>query len=492
MMRPSSVFSAILCTLACAGAAAPILAAPTGFAILDDARAFRGRITYVAHRTDTMPAPRIAGTLSIGNARWAVEERSTSAVASAGSDGGTLQGGGLNTGVDDPLAAGSIVNAWALAMGTLSQVPPAHTPATDADWQSANIRLYLNDTRDAVQGLADTAGAGDVTFALDDWIDVDGIRLPSHVMRLRDGAPEATYLVEEYTVLRAPVLAAIASLPRAKTISDAAGGNGILAPQPPVEFQHRDFPWRLVSSAFGLLLLGVMVVAWTRRDAFVEMLRTRVQVDPRGWKARGVSVFVTSDGRMWFDGAEYLIDPQFYGRRAIVQSSPLFLRIGAREVPRAVIVARKFRVPALRIAMIERSRSTGFSLIENIVAIGLFSMVIVGAVYPTLAVMANGDRIARTQSDAVRLAANALNDEEIASAYGAVNVGTMKTQNGALTLVVTVEVSKSGVAGAFDIDVAVLEPGGRTLAHAISTVGPPVQAPPPPGHTPNPSPAPSG
>jgi type II secretory pathway pseudopilin PulG len=175
-----------------------------------------------------------------------------------------------------------------------------------------------------------------------------------------------------------------------------------------------------------------------------------------------------------------------------VQSSPLFLRIGAREVPRAVIVARKFRVPALRIAMIERSRSTGFSLIENIVAIGLFSMVIVGAVYPTLAVMANGDRIARTQSDAVRLAANALNDEEIASAYGAVNVGTMKTQNGALTLVVTVEVSKSGVAGAFDIDVAVLEPGGRTLAHAISTVGPPVQAPPPPGHTPNPSPAPSG
>jgi hypothetical protein len=115
-------------------------------------------------------------------------------------------------------------------------------------------------------------------------------------------------------------------LPRAKTISDAAGGNGILAPQPPVEFQHRDFPWRLVSSAFGLLLLGVMVVAWTRRDAFVEMLRTRVQVDPRGWKARGVSVFVTSDGRMWFDGAEYLIDLQFYGRRAIVQSCPRVCR----------------------------------------------------------------------------------------------------------------------------------------------------------------------
>lgn len=491
-MRPIFVYSAFVCALACAGAAAPIAAATTGFTILDNAQAFRGRITYVAHRTDALPAPRISGTLTIGNAHWSVEERSPDALATANAGGGTLQGGGFNTGVDDPLAAGSVANAWALVMGTLSASAPGRDPTADDIWQSANIRLYLNDTRDAVQGLADTAGAGDVSFAFDDWIDVDGLRLPSQVMRLRDGAPEATYEIQEYAVLRSPALAATSGPPRAKALPDAAGGAGLLAPQPPVEFQQREFPWQLVSSAFGLLLLGVMVVAWTRRDAFVEMLREHIQTDPRGWQARGVSVFVTSDGRLWFDGAEYRIGPQFFGRRAIVQSSPLFLRIGAREVPRAVIVARKFRIPALRIAKSERFRSAGFSLIENIVAIGLFSIVVIGAVYPTLAVMANGDRIARTQSDAVRIAANALNDEEIASAYGAVSEGTIRTQYGALTLVLTVEASKSGVSGAYDIDVAVQDASGSALAHAISTVGPAVQAPPPPGHTPNPSPVPSG
>jgi hypothetical protein len=492
MMRPNFVFAAILCLLAAASAAAPILAAPTGFAILDNARAFRGRITYVAHRTDALRTPKIAGTLIIGNTRWSIDERSPSAIATADGSGGTLRGGGFNTSVDDPLAAGAIANAWALAMGTLSAVPPARTPTADAIWQAANYRFYLNDARDAVQGLADTSGSGDVSFAFDDWIDIDGVRLPQAVMRLRDGAPEASYEVREYTVLRSPSLAAAPAAPRTKAIPDGAGADGALPPQPPIEMEHRDFPWQSVSSAFGLLLLGVVVVAWTRRDAFVEALRTRVQTDPRGWQARGVSVFVTSDGRMWFDGAEYVVGPQFFGRRAVVQSSALFLRIGAREVPQAVVVARKFRIPALRAANSQRSRSAGLSLIENIIAIGLFSVVVVGAVYPTLAVMANGDRIARTQSDAVRLAANALNDEEIASAYGAVNEGTAQIQYGALTVVVTVGPSKSGVADAHDIDVAVQDGGGRTLAHAISTVGPAVQAPPPPGHTPNPSPAPSG
>jgi hypothetical protein len=311
-------------------------------------------------------------------------------------------------------------------------------------------------------------------------------------MRLRDGAPEASYVVEGYIVLRSPALAAATAAPRTKALPDGSGGKGLLAPQPPIEMQHRDFPWQLVSSAFGLLLLGVVVVAWTRRDAFVEALRARAQIDPHDWAARAVSVFVSADGRMWFDGAEYVVGPQFFGRRAVVQSSALFLRIGAREVPRAVIIARKFRIPAMRTANVERSKSAGLSLIENIIAIGVFSMVVVGAVYPTLAVMANGDRIARTQCDAVRLAANALNDEEIASAYGAVNEGTARIQYGALTVVVTVGPSKTGVADARDIDVAVQDSSGRTLAHAISTVGPAVQAPPPPGHTPNPSPAPSG
>jgi type II secretory pathway pseudopilin PulG len=152
------------------------------------------------------------------------------------------------------------------------------------------------------------------------------------------------------------------------------------------------------------------------------------------------------------------------------------------------VVARKFRIPALYSAKVWRSRSAGLSLIENIVAMGLFVSVVVGAVYPTLVVMANGDRIARMQDDAVRLAANALNDEEAASAYGPITDDSVRMQAGALTVVVTVGPSQSGVAGAHDIDVAVEDAGGHALAHAISTVGPAVPAPPPPGQTPNPSP----
>ena len=320
-----------------------------------------------------------------------------------------------------------------------------------------------------------------MSFAFDEWVDVAGLRMPRRVMRLRDGAPEASYSIEEFSVLRSPTLVAAAPAPRATTWPESSGSAGLVSPQSPIALQRVDFPWRFVSSAFGLLLLAIVAVAWTRRDAFVETLRRQIEIDPRGWQARGVSVFVASDGRMWFEGAEY-----------VVQSSPLFLRIGAREVPRAIVVARKFRIPALRFAHVVRSRSTGISLIENIVALGLFAAVVVGAVYPTLVVMADGDRIARTQNDAVRLAANAMSDEEVASAYGAVSVGTVRTQAGALTVIVTVGPSQSGVAGAHDIDVAVEDTAGRVLTHAISTVGPAVPAPPPPGHTPNPSPGPSG
>ena len=140
-MRPNFVFSAFVCALLCAGTAAPILAATTGFAILDNARSFRGRITYVAHRTDALPAPRIIGTLTIGNTFWSLDERSPDALATANSSGGTLQGGGFNTSVADPLAAGAIANAWALAMGALSEVSPAHNAVAGGIWQTANLRL---------------------------------------------------------------------------------------------------------------------------------------------------------------------------------------------------------------------------------------------------------------------------------------------------------------------------------------------------------------
>jgi len=487
-MRPGFVFSAIICAVVCGGAWSPALCAPTGYAILDAAHSFRGRITYIARRTDAVPAPRIAGTLTIGDSFWLVDERSSLATATAGNKGGSVQGGGFSADVDDPLSSGAVANAWAVAMGTLSASAGTRIAAGDAVWQTLALRLYLNETRDDVVGLADVAGSGSVSFAFDKWADVAGVRMPERVMRLRRGVPEAAYSIEGFTVLRESLVGAPPPAPRATQRAEISGSTGYVAAQAPIELQRIAFPMRMLSSLFGALLLAIFVVAGTRREALVEELRSRVQGDPRGWQSRGVSLFVSSDGRLCFDGSEYIVGPQFYGRQAVIQSSPLFLRIGAREVPRAIVVARKFRIPALRFAKILRSRSSGLSMIENIVAMGLFAAVVVGAVYPTLVVMANGDRIARTQTDAVRLAANALNDEEIASAYGTVTDDSVRMQDGALSVVVTVGPSQSGVAGAHDIDVAVEDVTGRALAHAITTVGPAVPAPPPPGQTPNPAP----
>jgi len=488
MMRPTFIFPALLCASALCCVSLSALAAPSGYPILDDARSFRGRILYVAQRADSLPAPRIEGSLTIANGSWRVDERTTATFATASNSGASLQGGGFSTSVADPLASGAVVNAWAVALGTLTADPGSWADRA-AIWQAAGLRFYLSAIRDRVAGLTDSAS--DVSFAFDGWQDVGGLRLPGRVMRLRNGAPEASYSIDDYSVLRSPTLAALPAVSHAKA-PDFWGSSGVVAPQPPIELQRVAFPMRLIASCFGLLLLAVFVVAWTRRETLLEDVRQRIQADPRGWQARGVSVFVSADGRMWFDGAEYVVGPQFYGRRAVVQASPLFLRIGAREVPTAIVVARKFRIPTLRAAKNARARSAGLSLIENIVAIGLFSAVVVGAVYPTLVVMASGDRIAHTHDDAVQVATNALNDEEVASAYGTVSDGTVTTPVGALTVVVTIGPSQTGVATAHDIDVAVTDRSGSMLAHVISTLGPAVPAPPPPDHTPNPSPEPSG
>jgi hypothetical protein len=488
-MRLNFVFSALLCAEALCFASVPALAAPSGYPMLDDARAFRGRILYVAHRADSLPAPRIEGSLTITNVSWRDDERTSATFATAGNRGAALQGGGYSTVVDDPLASGAIVNAWTVALGTLTASPGSWASERAAIWKTAGLQIYLSATRDRVAGIADSAGG--VSFAFDGWQDVGGLRLPGRVMRLRDGAPEASYSIEDYRVMRSPAFAALAVVPQPKP-PEFSGSAGVVAVQPPIELPRVSFPMRLIASLFGLLLLAVFLVAWTRRETLLEELRQRIQADPRGWQSRGVSVFVSADGRMWFDGAEYVIGPQFYGRQAVVQASPLFLRIGARDVPRAIVVARKFRIPALRAAKNARMRTAGLSLIENIVAIGLFSAVVVGAVYPTLVVMASGDRIAREHDDAVQIAANALTDEEVASAYGTVSDGAVTSHEGAMTVVVTIGPSQSGVASAHDVDVAVTGPSGSVLAHVVSTLGPAVPAPPPPDHTPNPSPEPSG
>ncbi|HLJ82614.1 MAG TPA: prepilin-type N-terminal cleavage/methylation domain-containing protein [Candidatus Eremiobacteraceae bacterium] len=485
-MRSLAGFFALAGTLTVA--AAPAFAYP----VLDQAHAFRGRITYTVRNASDASAPSASGQLVVDRSGWVLEEHAPSEVARAGSHGASVDSPGVHVGVDDPLAAGSIANAWAVAVGTLA-TEPVSSIAGDAVWKTARLRLYLNDARDSVVGMADTAGVGDVSFAFDDWTDVSGMLLPRRIMRLRGGVSEASFSVSDYTVLRAIPTGPLPS-PIRHAIMD--GSVGWTAGQAPVRLAAIEFPWRLFLTAFGLLMLALIAVAWTRRDALLQRLCLWVEDDPRGWATRGVSVFVSPEGRLLFDGSEYRVGPQFYNRPAVVQSSPLFLRIGSRDVPRSVIVARKFRPLSAaanargRSARSQHTRSAhGFSLIETLVAVAVFAAIVVGAVFPTLIVMARGDAIAATQEDAVRIAANALGDQEAASAYGAVTDGTTTSQIGQLTLTVTVGPSASGAAGASDIAVAVTDQMGRTLARAISTVGPAVPLPPPPDATPTPMPS---
>jgi prepilin-type N-terminal cleavage/methylation domain-containing protein len=474
-------------------AGALIVAAPAfAYPILDQAHAFRGRITYTVRHADDLSGPAISGELVVNQAGWALEEHAPLEIARAGTHGSSVDSTGVHVGVDDPLAAGSIANAWAVALGTLASEPISSTEG-DGVWKTARLRLYLDDARDSVVGMADTAGIGDVSFSFDDWMDVSGMLLPQRIMRLRDGVSEAAFSVGDYTVLRAIPTEPAAALIRHPVV---AGSLGWTAAQPPVRLAAIEFPWRLFLTAFGSLLLALIAVAWTRRDALIQRMCRWVEDDPRGWATRGVSVFVSPEGRLWFEGSEYRVGAQFYNRRAVVQASPLFLRIGSREVPRAVIVARKFRALAAPAKTHDRPpparhvRSAhGFSLIETLVAVAVFATVVVGAVFPTLVVMARGDSIAATQEDAVRIAANALGDQEAACAYGVVTDGTVTSQIGQLTLTVTVGPSATGVAGASDIAVAVTDQSGRTLARAISTVGPAVPLPPPPDSTPAPMPS---
>lgn len=462
-----------------------------GYPILDHARSFRGRITYTLSQTDIAHPVEVLGDLNVQSTSWSLEERAPYEVARAGSAGASVDGGGAHVGVDDPLAAGSIANAWAAAIGALATGTISATP-NDGVWNAGRLRLYLDDTRDNVIGMADTAGAGDVTFSFDDWVDAGGLELPQRVTRLRDGTPEASFAISAYSVARAFPASPAPEAPAKRHQPVAVGSLGPSASQAPEDRTAIEFPWRLVLNAFGAMLLALVIVAWTRRDALIERVRRRVEDDPRGWAARGVSVFVSPEGKLHFDGADYRVGAQFYNRTATVQSSPLFLRVGSRDVPRAVVVARKFRPLVMRArrggkALSGRAGSAlGFTMIETLVAVALFAIVVVGAVFPTLVVMARGDAIAATQEDAVRIAANALGDEESACAYGAVTEGSISSQIGQLTLNVTVAPSASGVAGADDIAVTVSDPTGRVLARAISTVGPAVPPPPLPNATPTP------
>src|SRR4029077_6186823 len=180
-MRPIDVFSALFAAAALAGTSTPAWTAPATYPVLDDARAFRGHITYTARRIDAVAGASIAGDLTIGDTFWRLDERTPQTIATAGTGGASLQGGGFSTGVDDPLAAGAGSNAWAVAMGTMAPGGMTRPGDSDAVWQVAALRLYLDDARDRVVGLADTAGAGNVSFALDDWAVIDGLRLPRRI-----------------------------------------------------------------------------------------------------------------------------------------------------------------------------------------------------------------------------------------------------------------------------------------------------------------------
>ncbi len=368
---------------------------------------------------------------------------------------------------DDALTTDELTNAWAIGLGRLAseQLQPTSAPATWAT--AAGLRVYADPAASRITGLEEPSTSGaDIAFVFHDWTQQSGLELPQRIVRLRDGSADATFAISSYSVNRSSMVLQ-GQAPPAAAESPTQSGT-MTAPVMDRSMQMRTAR-RLWFALIGFMLGGFAIVAWLRRDVLMDRWCRKLAADPRGWKTEGVGGFVTPDGLLFVDGKSYDVGAAFHNRRATVQQSPLFLRISAREVPRAVVVARKFGSPAAR------RRTAAFSLIDITIATGLFALIVVGAVLPALLAVARAATVARTYATAVRIAQNALNDQEAACEYEpAVGPGSKTTISEGLR--VTLDVTAAG-SGADDVAVTVRDPGGRTVLSAKTMVGPPVPAP---------------
>lgn len=481
--RSRRLLPVLLIAAACTFAAFPQAgrsATPTLPYAIAELQGFRGRIEYVGRRTDRGPGPEVAGTLVVDDGGWILEEAAPSGLLHADARGAFVQSGGNRASVDDPLDSPALVNAWAFALAQLCCAPPTKVSGRNGVWTTGRgLRAYLDATGERIVGIVDDLTAGAASFTFQTWSSIDGIRLPHRILRLRGAVADASFQIERYTVVRAisPPLGDRSGLAAAPT----ARPNPLEASRPAPAILHAPlvFPWRQVGTVFGLLLLGLSLVAWTRREGFIDRLCTRLAADPRGWRDVGTTAFVSPEGLLYYERCLYRVGLAFYGRAVRVQKSPLFLRVSAADVSRAVVLARKFRAPGNAGDGRRRWRgrpAAGLSLLETLLAMALFALVVVGGVYPSAIAIARAQTLARERSEAVVLARNALSDEETACAYGSVAPGTTTTAVGRLR--VTVDVQPADVPSARAITVTVSD-DQRVLVRASTLVGPPV--PPPAG-----------
>ena len=454
--------------------ASPSTALPPALA---DLRGFRGRIDYTAYRDGTPGSPPIVGMLIVTARGWTLEEHTARYDLRSGADGAstlTTNGAG-SIAVDDILNADPLANAWAAGLAAIATGPIE--PADGNAWTASNLLVYLDATGARLVGVVDRQSQSDAAYSMDEWSTADGLDVPGRILRMRAGIPDAAFTIADYRVTRA--------IPdRVNTRTAGAGYVDLLRPGHPSAIMigpdDGQLSWAKMSAAglAAILLAALFAVAWTRRDAIILKLCRRMARDARGWKRAGTSVFVTADGVLTFDGMRYRVGPHFYGRAALVQHSALFVCVSAPGVPHHAILPRKFRPADLGVRP-QRSpqRTSGFTLLETLVATALFAAVVLLAIYPSIIAIARADAMAAERSRAVVLASNALANEEAMNAYGGgAPQGTATTTQDGLTL--NVSVSPGAMRGVSDLDVSVTDPAGAELAHIVSWLGAPVVSPP--------------
>ncbi len=449
---------------------APASAEPGVPAALAHTLAFRGRVLYRAHRAER-PAAVIDGTLVVNAGSWELEERSATSLLHVANDQSWIRVGTQTAVFDDPFQVDALANSWAVVLGASAQGGLSRDPG-GASWTTGTgVRIFLDPSQDEVIGASDARISGSASFVYGQWTTQGGLALPQSILRLHSGTNDTTVIVDSYQVQWAP--------------DGASTGKGVVRDStqpPPVPTTHEagapvtptPSPWRPFTALFALLALALGFVVWSRRDALVAGLSRRLAADPRAWRREGVDLFVSPEGILYFEGRRYRVGAEFFASTALVQSSPLFIRVSAPNVPRAVVMARKF--PRWQ-DISTRNATAGFSLIESLAATALFATVVVGAVFPAMIVLARADRVAAQHETATQIAANALADEEAALAYGTtISDGSATSTVAGMTLRVTVDPAGMSQLHAITVDVSGAD--GRPLARMVTLAGPPV---PPPG-----------
>lgn len=443
------------------------------------ARDFRGQVRYSGHRLGSGSDAAVEGTLEIRNGRWMMEEHSAAGLLHADAASSWLRTGSHTFAFDDPFAVAALANPWAIALCTMSTAGLQPGPSDVSLMSGDGMLLYVDRISGELTGAVDRLSPEGLAFSFGDWTTVNGLRVPQSLVRLRGGAQEDAFVVDRYEVRWAPADdAGRSSLGGVHAVADQMGTVGGNAPVANAGGSHVvRFPWRQYGAAFGLLLLALSAIAWTRRDALVQRICLARNSDPRGWRLEGRTPFVSPEGYLLFENRRYKAGAAFYNRLTTIHSSPLFIRISAPGVPRAVVLFRKFDPGRTPKRLLRRNRQPGFTLVEALVATAVFSLVVVGAVLPMLFVLAQADRLANERQTATQIASNAMVDEVAALEYGSA------IDDGAATFTVdgmdlSIGVATSQVTGAHDVSVAVSDQHGHLLAKLVTLLGPPVAAPP--------------